>query len=249
MSTRGQLSQASTPYGGSGGKGYYTGKRSPTPSTPNGPGEGTPEFRDGGTQTAHSSGIRYWPPLFTWSHMRVRSAKPRLKLFTTAPSPLLPGATLDRRVEYWSKTPEMYAGHEARQRPNSAPAPFGVFAATSRSRRSTHKELSWRIYETRRRPDINSGSSLLRSRITLQQSGMDALKQIEQEVLNSSAKTARDEFADSQREAREAKQREEKEKGNQIIADNSRYLAHVPPFSLQSKLTGMTLVQSDASRF
>jgi hypothetical protein len=74
---------------------------------------------------------------------------------------------------------------------------------------------------------------------------MDALKQIEQEALHSSAKTARDENAESQREAREAKQRKEKEKGNQIVADNSRYLAHVPPFSPQSKLTGMGFSQSD----
>jgi hypothetical protein len=112
MSTRGQLSQASTPYGGSGGKGYYDGKSSPTPS---GPGGYTPDCRDGCTQTAHS-GISYWPPLFTRSQMRSRCAKPsRLQLFTTAPSPLLPGATVDGRVEYLGKTPQ--TEHGARRRP------------------------------------------------------------------------------------------------------------------------------------
>jgi len=119
---------------------------------------------------------------------------------------------------------------------SSAPAPAPASPGTRISRKST-AELSWRIDEAAR--DMNSGLGLLRARLTLKQSGITTLKEIEKDVENAPNRLRRTEDVEVQREAREVAQKMEKERTNLAMEEKCRFLAHVPPASVSSKLTVM----------
>jgi len=124
----------------------------------------------------------------------------------------------------------------------STPASSGRRPGTSRSRRPGPSELSWRIDETRKGPGParDPHASLLRSRITLGDSGMDRLKQLERDALFSSSQTQREAEAESRREARTAQEKQEKERVSQGMAARARFLAHVPPSSPCSEFKVMS---------
>ena len=127
----------------------------------------------------------------------------------------------------------------------SSSAPTKVCAlpgSASRRSRCSANDLSWRLESTRHTAPVRTGkntnASLLRSKMTLKLSGMENLRQIEQDVLlcdSSPGMTARDVEADIAREAREAKRKQETERINRTLAEKSRFIVHVPPSSKFSK--------------